>query len=129
MKLDTDVYFDSYKKHKGNPLMTLIGFYKGMYHNFFWSTVFYVIKHSPVWILPIVTANIINAVTDHKPNVITLILFNIALMVFLLVLNVPMNYLHIHFRSKSVRKVEAGLRSALVHKIQVMSIPHQKDML
>ncbi len=129
MKLDTDVYFDSYKKHKGNPLMTLIGFYKGMYHNFFWSTVFYVIKHSPVWILPIVTANIINAVTDHRPNVITLIIFNIVLMVFLLILNVPMNYLHIHFRSKSVRKVEAGLRSALVHKIQVMSIPHQKDML
>ncbi|WP_022763734.1 ABC transporter ATP-binding protein [Butyrivibrio sp. XPD2006] len=129
MKLDTDVYFDSYKKHKGNPLMTLIGFYKGMYHNFFWSTVFYVIKHSPVWILPIVTVNIINAVTDHRPNVITLIIFNIVLMVFLLILNVPMNYLHIHFRSKSVRKVEAGLRSALVHKIQVMSIPHQKDML
>ena len=129
MKLDTDVYFDSYERHKGNPLMTLIGFYKGMYHNFLLSTVFYVIKHSPVWILPIVTANIINAVTDHDPNVVTLIIFNIVLMVFLLILNVPMNYLHIHFRSKSVRKVEAGLRSALVHKIQVMSIPHQKDML
>jgi len=129
MKLDTGVYFDSYEKHKGNPLMTLIGFYKGMYHNFLLSTVFYVVKHSPVWILPIVTANIINAVTDHDPNVVTLIIFNIVLMVFLLILNVPMNYLHIHFRSKSVRKVEAGLRSALVHKIQVMSIPHQKDML
>ena len=129
MRLETDIYFESYRKHKGNPLMTLIGFYKGMYHNFFLSTVFYVIKHSPVWILPIVTANIINAVTGHEPNVITLIAFNIALMVFLLILNVPMNYLHIHYRSKSVRKVEAGLRSALVHKIQVMSIPHQKDML
>ena len=129
MRLDTDIYFDSYKKHKGNPLMTLIGFYKGMYHNFLLSTIFYVVKHSPVWILPIVTANIINAVTDHNPNVITLIIFNVVLMVFLLILNVPMNYLHIHFRSKSVRKVEAGLRSALIHKIQVMSIPHQKDML
>ena len=129
MKLDTDVYFESYAKHKGSPLLTLIGFYKGMYLNFLWSTFFYVIKHSPVWILPIVTANIINAINGHKPNIITLIVFNIVLMVFLLILNVPMNYLHIHFRSKSVRKVEAGLRSALVHKIQVMSIPHQKDML
>ena len=129
MKLDTDVYFESYAKHKGSPLLTLIGFYKGMYLNFLWSTFFYVIKHSPVWILPIVTANIINAINGHKPNIITLIVFNIVLMVFLLILNVPMNYLHIHFRSKSVRKVEAGLRSALVHKIQVMSIPHQKDIL
>lgn len=129
MKLDTDVYFESYAKHKGSPLLTLIGFYKGMYLNFLWSTFFYVIKHSPVWILPIVTANIINAINGHKPNIITLIVFNIVLMIFLLILNVPMNYLHIHFRSKSVRKVEAGLRSALVHKIQVMSIPHQKDIL
>lgn len=129
MKLDTDVYFESYAKHKGSPLLTLIGFYKGMYLNFLWSTFFYVIKHSPVWVLPIVTANIINTINGHKPNIITLIVFNIVLMVFLLILNVPMNYLHIHFRSKSVRKVEAGLRSALVHKIQVMSIPHQKDIL
>ncbi len=129
MKLDTDVYFESYAKHMGSPLMTLIGFYKGMYLNFLWSTIFYVIKHSPVWVLPIVTANIINAINGHEPNTITLIIFNIVLMVFLLILNVPMNYLHIHFRSKSVRKVEAGLRSALVHKIQVMSIPHQKDIL
>ncbi len=129
MKLETDVYFDSFKKHNGNPLMTLIGFYKGLYHNFFWSTLFYTIKHSPVWILPIITANIINNVTNKNPDVISVIAFNAGLMVLLLILNVPMNYLHIHFRSKSVRKVEAGLRSALVHKIQIMSIPYQKEML
>ncbi len=129
MNLETNVYFESYEKHKGNPLMALLGFYKGMYSNFFWSAVFYVVKHSPVWILPIITANIINNVTDKNPDVLTIIAFNVGLMVILLVLNVPMNYLHIHFRSKAVRKVEAGLRSALIHKIQVMSIPHQKDML
>ncbi len=129
MNLETEIYFDSYKKHKGNPLMTLIGFYKGMYINFFLSTVFYIIKHSPVWILPIVTSSIINNVTDHNPNVMTIIIVDIAVMIVLLVLNIPMNYLHIHFRSKAVRKVEAGLRSALVHKIQIMSIPHQKDIL
>ena len=73
MKLDTDIYFESYEKHKGNPLMTLIGFYKGMYHNFFLSTIFYVIKHSPVWILPIITANIINNVTGKNPDVLQVI--------------------------------------------------------
>lgn len=129
MKLDTDVYFESFEKYKGNPLMILLGFYKGMYSNFFWSTFFYIIKHSPVWILPIVTASIINNVTENNPDVVAIIAFDVGLMIFLLILNVPMNYLHIHFRSKAVRKVEAGLRSALVHKIQVMSIPHLKDML
>ncbi|MBP3782942.1 MAG: ABC transporter ATP-binding protein [Butyrivibrio sp.] len=127
--LDTSVYFESYEKHKGKPLMILIGLYKGMYSNFFWSTFFYIIKHSPVWVLPIVTANIINSVTNADPNVYRIIALDAALMVFLLILNVPMNQLHIHFRSRAVRKVEAGLRSALVHKIQVLSIPHQKEML
>ncbi len=127
--LDTSVYFQSYEKHKGKPLMILIGLYKGMYSNFFWSTFFYIIKHSPVWVLPIVTANIINSVTNADPNVYRIIALDAVLMVILLILNVPMNQLHIHFRSRAVRKVEAGLRSALVHKIQVLSIPHQKEML
>ena len=127
--LDTTVYFESYEKHKGKPLRILIGLYKGMYSNFFWSTFFYIIKHSPVWVLPIVTANIINSVTKADPNVYRIIALDAALMVFLLILNVPMNQLHIHFRSRAVRKVEAGLRSALVHKIQVLSIPHQKEIL
>ncbi|MCR5157344.1 MAG: ABC transporter ATP-binding protein/permease [Butyrivibrio sp.] len=129
MTKENDIYLESFEKHPGNPLMTLLGFYKGLYHNFFWSTVFYIVKHSPVWILPIVTANIINNVTGRKPDVLQIIFFNVGLMVLLLLLNIPMNYLHIRFRSKAVRKVEAGLRSSLVHKIQVMSIPYQKDML
>ena len=129
VNLDTKVYFESFEKHKGSPLKILIGFYKGLYLNFFWSTFFYIIKHSPVWVLPIVTANIINNVTGENPDVYRVIAFDAGIMVFLLILNVPMNHLHIHFRSMAVRKVEAGLRSALVHKIQVMSIPHQKEML
>ncbi|MBE5825555.1 MAG: ABC transporter ATP-binding protein [Butyrivibrio sp.] len=129
MNNEKDIYLESFEKHRGNPLMTLLGFYKGMYHYFFWSTVFYIVKHSPVWILPIVTANIINNVTDKSPNVLRIIFMNVGLMVFLLLLNIPMNYLHISFRSRAVRRVEAGLRSSLVHKIQVMSIPYQKDML
>jgi ATP-binding cassette subfamily B protein len=129
IKPKTDVYYESYAKNPGKPLMVLIGFYKGLYMNFFWSSVFYVIKHSPVWVLPLVTSSIINNVTGHNPDVYRIILLEALLMVFLLVLNVPMNQLHIHFRSKAVRKVEAGLRSSLIHKIQVMSIPHQKEML
>ena len=129
MNYSTDVYFESYKKHKDNPLLTLIGFYKGLYHNFLFSTIFYIFKHSPVWVLPIVTAHIINSVTGKNPDVLRIIFVDVAIMAFLLILNIPMNYLHIHFRSKSVRSVEAGLRTALVHKIQIMSIPHQKEML
>ncbi len=129
MQVQTDKYFDSYKKHKDNSLMVLIGFYKGLYLHFLLSAFFYVIKHSPVWVLPIVTANIINCINEGASDVYSLIAINSLVMVVLLVLNVPMNYLHMRFRSKAVRNVEAGLRSTLIHKIQVLSIPHQKDFL
>ena len=118
----------SYEKHKGNALMTLIGFYKGYYLNFFLSTLFYVVKHSPVWLLPICTANIINYVVSGTDHVQQKILFQAGILAVLLLLNIPMNFLHVHFRSVAVRNVEAGLRSSLVHKIQTMSILSEKDI-
>ena len=125
---NTDIFEESYKKHKDSPLMALLGFYKGYYHNFLLSVIFYTIKHSPAWVTPIVTANIINYVTDGTGDVKRLILLNAGILAVLLVLNVPMNYLHMHFRASAVREVEAGLRSTLVHKIQTMSILSEKDM-
>ncbi|MCR4588820.1 MAG: ABC transporter ATP-binding protein/permease [Lachnospiraceae bacterium] len=128
MKIRTDVFFESYEKHKNNPLGTLIGFYKGYYHYFFFSTITYVIKHSPTWVLPVVTANIINYITGEYTDVFHLVLLNAGILALLYIINLPMNYLHVHFRSKAIRNVEAGLRSTLVHKIQQLSIPYQKDM-
>lgn len=125
---DLDVYYDSYLRHPGSALLTLIGFYKGYYHNFVLSAFFYVIKHSPVWLIPIITANIINSITGRAPDVWNTVLINAALVALLLVLNIPMNWLHMHFRAIAVRRVEAGLRSALIHKIQKLSVMYQKDI-
>ncbi|MCR5093175.1 MAG: ABC transporter ATP-binding protein/permease [Lachnospiraceae bacterium] len=125
---DISIYEESYKRHPDSALATLIGFYKGYYHNFVLSVIFYTIKHSPVWVLPIVTANIINYVTEGASDTGRLILLNAGILIFLLVLNIPMNFLHMHFRASAVRDVEAGLRSTLVNKIQTMSILSEKDI-
>ncbi len=127
-KKDIESFLNSYAAHPNRPLGALIGFYQGYYHNFAFSTFFYIIKHSPVWILPIATANIINSVTEGSGDTARLILSNGALLVFLLLLNIPMNYLHMHFRASAVRDVEAGLRSALIRKIQAMSVLSEKDI-
>ncbi len=128
MDNNQDIYYESFKKYKDRPLRILVGFYKGRYLNFFLSTLFYIIKHSPVWVLPIITANIINGVTDGRDDIASVIIINALVMVFLLILNVPMNYLHVHFRSSAVRDVAAGLRKTLVYRIQTLTIPHQKDI-
>lgn len=127
-KTDRSVFAESYKKHGNNSLLVLIGFYKGYYLNFLYSTIFYVIKHSPVWVLPIATANIINYATEGRQDAWFWVIVNAIVLFVLVIMNVPANYLHMHFRSKAERSVEAGLRSALVHKIQHISMPYQSDL-
>ena len=127
-KTDRSVFAESYKKHGNNSLLVLIGFYKGYYLNFLLSTIFYVIKHSPVWVLPIATANIINYATEGRQDAWFRVIVNAIVLFVLVIMNVPANYLHMHFRSKAERSVEAGLRSALVHKIQHISMPYQSDL-
>jgi ATP-binding cassette subfamily B protein len=121
-------FIKSFQKYRDNPLMTLVSIYKGNYGKFFLSVVFFVIKHSPVWVSPIVLANIINYVTLNDPDCLEKIAFNVSLMVFLILLNVPMNYFHIKYKSMAVRYVESGLRGALVKKLQQLSISYHKNM-
>ncbi len=125
---DEDYFLQCYKKNAGHPLKTLLSIYKGNYYKFFLSTFFFVIKHSPVWVLPIVTANLINYVTAGDENTPHMIMINIGIMVFLILLNIPTNYLHTRFRSLAIRNVEAGLRGTLVRKLQQLSISYHTEM-
>jgi ATP-binding cassette subfamily B protein len=123
-----DIFIESYEKYKNHNTKILLGMYKGNYHKFLLSAFFYTIKHSPAWAMPIVIANIVNSVTTREGNAINIITMNAAVIAVLVVLNIPMNYLHVHYRSRAIRFVEAGLRSALVRKLQQLSISYHKEM-
>ncbi len=119
-------YIEMFEKYRGHNLKTLLNIYRGNYHRLFGSAFFFVLKHSPVWVLPIVTSNIINLATGEMEGGFPAILKNMLLMVVLVTLNVPLNYLHARCYSKAYRDVEAGLRSALVRKLQQLSIRFHK---
>ena len=126
--IDVENWFiECYRKHKGHPLKILIGLYKGNYNKFFLAVLFFFIKHSPVWVLPIVTANIINDITSGSPDTIQNIIIQAIIMVALVVLNVPMNYLYTRYKSLATRYAETGLRKALVRKLQQLSISYHKE--
>ncbi|MGN0538819.1 MAG: ABC transporter ATP-binding protein [Candidatus Fimenecus sp.] len=107
-------------------MKTLCAVYKGSYGKIFLSSVCFAIKHSPVWILPILTANLINLAASGTAADKTKIIYNAVAFGILLVINVPLNYLHVHFYASSIRNAEAGLRMALVTKIQQLSINYHK---
>lgn len=126
--IDVENWFiECYRKHKGHPLKILIGLYKGNYNKFFLAVLFFFIKHGPVWVLPIVTANIINDITSGSPDTVQNIIIQAIIMVALVVLNVPMNYLYTRYKSLATRYAETGLRKALVRKLQQLSISYHKE--
>ena len=126
--IDVENWFiECYRNHKGHPLKILIGLYKGNYNKFFLAVLFFFIKHAPVWVLPIVTANIINDITSGSPDTIQNIIIQAIIMVVLVVLNVPMNYLYTRYKSLATRYAETGLRKALVRKLQQLSISYHKE--
>lgn len=49
-----------YEKCGDHSLKLLFGLYRGSYGYLFLSLLFYVIKHSPAWILPIITAKVVD---------------------------------------------------------------------
>lgn len=126
--IDVESWFiECYKKHKGHPMQILLGLYKGNYHKFFLAVIFFFIKHAPVWVLPIVTANIINDITSGSPETYQNIIIQAMIMIVLVALNIPMNYMYTRYKSLATRYAEIGLRRALVRKLQQLSISYHKE--
>lgn len=123
--IQPEIWFtEMYRKYEGHPLRTLIAIYKGNYHKFFLAILFFFLKHACVWVLPIITANIINDVTGHNPNCVQNITIYVAIMIGLIVFNIPMNYLYTDYKSQATRYAETGLRKALINKLQQLSIAY-----
>ena len=126
--IDTESWFiESYRRQKGHPIRILISLYKGNYHKFVMAVICFFLKHACVWVLPIITANIINDVTMKNPNTVQNIIFYSILEVGLIGLNIPMNYYYTSYKSLATRYVETGLRKALVRKLQQLSISYHVE--
>lgn len=121
-------FITCYEKHKNSPLRILIGLYKGKYHLFLLSALFFLVKHSPALLLPVATANVINAAFGKGEGAMNSILLNIGLMLGLLAMHIPANYLHASFKSRVIRQAEVGLRGALVRKLQQLSIAYHTEI-
>lgn len=127
-QIDAESWFiESYRRHQGHPLRILVSIYKGNYHKFVMAVICFFIKHACVWVLPIITANIINDVTSGHPDTLEHIIFYAVLEVVLIGVNIPMNYLYTSYKSLATRYAETGLRKALIRKLQQLSISYHVE--
>ncbi|MBP1995533.1 ABC transporter ATP-binding protein [Paenibacillus eucommiae] len=126
--LDYSKWFEQAPAKRLNPLRLLGRLYHGHRGKLSLSGLFYVLRTSPLWILPIVTANIINILSYPDNHTMFEFWMNLIVIVLITALNVPTHVIHIRFMSKSVRHVEAGLRSTLIRKLQKLSLSYHGDM-
>lgn len=110
------------------PFNTFIRLYEGNYKKLLLSFIFFVIKHSPVWIMPIVLSNLINIISNTQDLKVNELIINLGLMAILVITNVPATLIHTRFMSLAIRDVESSVRIKLVKKLQVLSIPYHKHL-
>lgn len=115
-------YINIYAHNKEKPAKIIWEIYSGNKKNVLKATFFLLIRQSPVWALPILTANIINIATRPNDYSQSALYLNAGLGLFFLLQNVWAAYVQIGIYSKVTRGIELNLRGTMVHKLQELSI-------
>jgi ATP-binding cassette subfamily B protein len=84
------------------------------------ATVVFIVKDSPIWILPILTGDIIDVVVEHKP--LEQLWWNAGIAAVILLMNYPLNLVYVSLFSNAVRHVAADLRNGMTGRLQLLSI-------
>lgn len=128
--LDYTKWFQAESDNKGNrsPFVLLSRLFRDHSRKLALSAFYYMLKTSPVWVLPVVTANIINIVSYPNRHSMQEFWINFAVIFIVIVQNIPTHTMHIKYISQAARHVEAGLRSTLVRKLQQLSLGYHGDM-
>ena len=99
------------------------------------STLVYFLQALPTWIIPLVTANIINLVTAAVTSGVGItretwieLALNAVIAVVMILQNVPTTVWRDSIMSRMLRRTSAGIKSSVVRKLQSLSITYHKDM-
>lgn len=103
--------------------------------SFILGGILYAIQYSPVIVLPIVTANIINIATKVieagagiPQEAWRSIIINLAVLTVFLVQNIGTTMLRAKVDNRMIRRISAGIKCSLVRKLQRLSITYHKDI-
>lgn len=84
------------------------------------AVVAYLVKDSPVWVLPVITSAVIDTVVAGGPSS-RLVVLGVAA-VALVAVNYPVTQVYVRCYMAAVRDLGVGLRNLLAHRLQELSI-------
>lgn len=117
----------NFTENKGHPLKILLGFYKGEGSTMAVSLIYQILKNLPLWLQPIVSANIIDAATSPDEYSLAYIGINAIVLLVLLLQNVYTTYGVAKVYNWLTRKIEFMLRSSIIYKLQELSMMYHKN--
>lgn len=98
------------------------------------SSLLYIFQTAPVWLMPLVTADVIDAVTRAVGGAITAqqalkaVGIDALIITIAILQNEPVTLLRTVLTSKMLRRTGAGIKSCVVRKLQSLSVTYAKDM-
>ena len=103
---------------------TYLKFYSGYGWRMFFLVILFLIKHSPTYVVPIVTAGIINDVETGNRDFLPHILLLFGAGSVMVLQNIPTHIWFIRTLSSMTRAVERKLRFNLCTRLQQLSVPY-----
>jgi len=111
---------ESYRSQQ--PMHTLFRLLNRSWRFYIATALVLVIKHSPSWVLPFLIARVINTLNDPAAFPASRLWIYFVAVLALIIQNVPMHTLYVSMVSRAVRELEKNLRSALVNRLQQLSM-------
>lgn len=128
IKQDEERFIKTYIENEGSAIKILARLYKGYYDKLILSAFFYIIKCSCTWFVPLITASLIDLVIERPENIKSQFIIYISIAFALYIINIPFTVLQFKYQSIANRSLEAGLRGAMIRKLQQLSISFHKEM-
>ncbi|MEV0904204.1 ABC transporter ATP-binding protein [Streptomyces hokutonensis] len=119
MALSTDKPLD-HRYRDEHPIRTLAYLFHEDRRRLAFAVAVFTVKHSPIWLLPLITASIIDTVVQHQP--VSRLWISTGVILFILLINYPLHVLYVRLLYGSVRRMGTDLRSALCTRMQQLSI-------
>ena len=116
----------NFNENRGHPYKIIFGFYKGEVWRLIRSAFFLILQHLPVWVLPVITAAIINIITYGGETHDVVLYTAIGL---LCIAQHPFSrFMVSRTYDKLTRRIEYLLRSCIIRKLQQLSIMYHKNV-
>ena len=134
---DCDYLFNEQIQSKGKKKTPFLrNIFKKNFLSLVVSSLLFIFQNLPVWVTPLITANIINMATVQiatktppTPEFWQTIFINAVILVIIIAQNVPSTILRRRITDTMVRRISGGIKCSVVRKLQSLAITYHKDVL